>query len=270
MSSNENEAVIRLAQTVGHPVATADGRPLYAALPHDVSIHDLERFLPDPRRQRGYTELHDTSSFSRFVAGEGSSKTKLFASKERNNFAAVFNPGTHDDPDFGDHGCHLTLEFSRQWKAWSTIHRNWSGQSAFAEFLQDHLEDVVEPAAADLLMVATNLQAKTKANFKSGINLHNGAIQFEYDEQVEAKGKGVIEVPETFVIGIPVYDGGAAYKLQVRLRWRISNEKQLLFRIDIANHNKVVEDAFGVELHKIEEATGLNAFMGESNGLTIG
>lgn len=263
------ETIARLAQTVGSAVPDKEGNPLYAALPEDVRIHDLEAYLPAPRRQRGTVVLHDPASFGRFVKGQHIPGTMLFAHFNDASFTAVFNPGDPADPNFGDHRAFLRLRLSRQWKAWASMHKNWKTQHDFAEFLQDQLEDVVEPAAADLLAVAQNLQAKKNVNYKSGINLANGAIQFEYDEQVEAKGKGFIEVPEVFVIGVPVYEGGESYRIRVRLRWRITGEKQLVFRVDLAEHDRVVEDAYNTEQIAIEVATGLTAFRGEANGLIL-
>ena len=88
--------------------------------------------------------------------------------------------------------------------------------------------------------------------FSSGVRLSNGQIQFQYDEVVRgAAQKGSIEIPEQFVLGVAIHVGGPAYRIPVRLRWRLQ-EGRFSFRYEIVRPHRFIEDA----LKEIRERVG--------------
>ena len=126
-------------------------------------------------------------------------------------------------------------------------------QADFAKFIEDNLPDIAEPNGSDLLIISRSLEAKKKVDFESAVRLDNGETQFTYNEEIKGTaGKGTLEIPEIFVLGIPVFHGGDAYKLEARLRYRI-NDGQLLMWFDLLRPERLLEDAFNQVIARVKE-----------------
>ena len=66
-------------------------------------------------------------------------------------------------------------------------------------------------------------------NFRSGIRLPSGQIQFQNMESIEAKvSAGQFAIPETFELGIAPFLGVPIYKVPVRFRYRLQDGKLTL------------------------------------------
>lgn len=90
-----------------------------------------------------------------------------------------------------------------------------------------------------MLEVARDMEGKTDVSFGSAIRQSNGSVRFNYSEETKATvGAGRIEVPEQFVISIPIHIGSARVSLTARLRYRINAGKLVLWydllRADVA------------------------------------
>jgi uncharacterized protein YfdQ (DUF2303 family) len=135
-------------------------------------------------------------------------------------------------------------------------------QVDFARFLEDNLPDIVEPEGATLLEVALTFEAKKDVEFASGVRLQNGQIQFQYNEVIRgAAQKGTLEVPEQFVLGIPIHVGGPAYRIPVRFRWRL-HEGKAVFWYEIVRPHRYVEDALREIRERIGQETGIDVLAG--------
>lgn len=99
--------------------------------------------------------------------------------------------------------------------------------------------------------------------FSFGVRLANGSIQFQYDEIVRGTAqKGPMEVPEEFVLGIPIHVNGPAYRIPVRLR-RLQDGK-VQFWYEIVQPHKFIEDALREIRQKIATETGLAILAGRA------
>ena len=108
-----------------------------------------------------------------------------------------------------------------------------------------------------MLEVSRTLEAKKKVNFASGIRLANGEVQFTYEEQIQGTAaKGQIKVPETFVLGIPVFHGGPRYHVEARLRYRIADGGAMTMWYDLLRPHKIIEHAALEVWKEIETETG--------------
>jgi uncharacterized protein YfdQ (DUF2303 family) len=157
-------------------------------------------------------------------------------------------------PGWGDHRVTYTCPHTTEWRTWIGANKKPMNQVDFAQFIEDNLPDIVEGAL--LLEVSRTLEAKKKVNFASGIRLSDGQNQFTYEEQIEGTaGKGQFKVPETFALGLSVFEGGDKYAVEARLRYRI-NEGKLALWYDLTRPHKIVEDAVKGVWKSIEEGTG--------------
>lgn len=147
------------------------------------------------------------------------------------------------------------------WQAWTDIDQKPVQQLSFANFLEEHLRDVVEPAGAKVLETVASLKAKKNVEFESGVELQSGAIQFVHKETVEGQGKGEVEIPAQFELGLPIFFNGPAYKMTCLLRYRIQ-EGKLFFIVKIHQREALVRDALGEIVERIQAETGLAVHFG--------
>lgn len=234
----------------GAEVKFLDGRP-FVALPKDYNVHDLEKYLIEPTRKRGSVDLNDAASFVTYVNRYKNDQTVIFARPGKNpQFTAVFN-----EKGWADHRAGFPCPLSVEWLNWTGSDKKPMAQAAFAEFIENNLPDIVEPTAAEMLEISRSLQAKKKANFSSAIRLSNGENEFTYEEEISGTAaKGKLKVPEEFVIGVPVLEGGARYAVTCRLRYRIS-EGGLALWYEIVRPHKIMEDCVKDVTKFIQEGT---------------
>lgn len=243
------------------PEATANG--VYTVVPEGYELKSLEEFLPRPLRLEQQVELHDAESFIAYVNGfKLPGATRLFFDQEKETFAAVLDYHEVETPSWCEHQASFTAKRSPEFQTWSGQNRKAMSQVDFARFLEENLPDVVEPAGAMLLEIALTFEAKKDVEFASGVRLQNGQVQFTYNEVVRGTAqKGTIEIPDKFVLGIPIHVGGPAYRIDVRLRWRL-NDGKVTFAYELVRPHRYVEDALKEIRERIAGETGLAVLAG--------
>lgn len=233
------QAIAALTGTAAAKNATGD----YAVLPEGYGLKDLECFQDRPRRIKEALSVATARSFIKYVADFGTGYTAVFSDLRSQKFKAVLD---YHDPVSGAGWCEHTVTYSCpvdiRWKTWTAQNGKPLKQVDFARFIEDNLIDIAKPNGADILAIAKELQAKKSIDFKSGQNLNNGDIQFTYNEATTGAA-GQLAIPETFTLGIPVYEGGCKYEVIARLRYRIS-EGGLALWYDLLRPERMEEDAF--------------------------
>jgi uncharacterized protein YfdQ (DUF2303 family) len=123
---------------------------------------------------------------------------------------------------------------------------------------RSHLPNFADPTAADMLELAQTFQATTKVDFASSQRVKSGETQLNYTEQQAAAAgkKGQLAIPDTFDIGVQVYDQvGAAYKVTARFRYRITGgELRLGYRLN--RPTDVLQAAFDEVVGHVERGAG--------------
>lgn len=238
----------------------------FVVVPNGYQLHDLEKLYGDPYRAKGTTKLNDADSFIRFVKLMCLSRGPghlYFWMNPKPGFLAVFNPTDEKCPGWGDHRASYDCPMSVEWTTWKGADGKQFKQEDFAKFIEDNALDCVAPAAADMIEIARSLEAKKKVNFASAIRLANGQQEFTYEEQIQGSAsKGRLQVPDTFQIGIPVFEGGERYAVTARLRYRISDQGLLTLWYDLLRPHKIVEHALTELRLAIEAGTETKAFNG--------
>lgn len=186
-------------------------------------------------------------------------------------------------PNWGHFRAHYEFPLSRQWKIWTDQNSKLMKQAAFAQFIEDNLMDVMLGTQGDsgiehavqqlglvvadpmrLLSVSRSLKITSEESIVSAVNLASGEIEISYLDKQTASDRVTGEklvLPTAFVIAIPVFEGGAAYRLLVRLRTRKeSNAMHLGF--DIYQLARSEHDAFATECQAIAANTDLPLFYG--------
>lgn len=261
MSASAVDAIRDLA-AAATDIRDLGARPVIA-LPDHFKVHCLESFLPHPTRPRGVVTLRTTESFIDFVRAHQCAGTSLYMDDgDKPSFLAVFNDHLKDLPGWRDFRASYSLPLAREWVTWTSSHGRAMAQDTFAAFIEDNLPDVVDPPGADMLTISRTLEAKKSLEFKSAVRLADGAQELTFVEDIMGTaGKGAIKIPETFSLGIPVFNGGQAYRVTARLRYRIANGKLSLW-YELLRAHKVLEDALQSARERIETEVAMRAFVG--------
>jgi len=244
-------------------------------IPDNFNAVDLERMLDAPTRKRGTTTLNDAESFIAVVNDQSDDSTRLFSTINPPTFTAVFNHNA-DGAGWGDHRAKYDAPLSPEWKAWTGIDGKKHNQLDMAQFLESNMVDVVyiksaagepgSPDGATLLEICRTLEATKKVNFKSSVRLTDGSTQFTYDEDVAGSAvKGTMTIPEQFSIGVPVFENGEKYRLDVRFRYRIADGGHLVMWLELIRPHKVIEDAVKQLRAHIAKETGLQVLNGAAS-----
>lgn len=266
------QAAIAAGAALGEVRGIPEGarQSIFTVLPKDYEIHNLEDFLVKPLRIRQHVKLEDAGSFIAYLKEFSLPDSLLFFATESETFEAVIDYHQKGAPDgsvppeasWCDHVVTFQPRRSTEFAAWLAGNRKQMGQVEFARFLEENLPDVVEPAGAELLEIALTFEAKKDVEFASGVRLSNGQIQFTYNEVVRgAAQKGTLEVPEQFVLGIPIHQNGDAYRIPVRLRWRL-HEGKAIFWYEIVRPQRFIDDAIREMRAKIAAETNIRILTG--------
>ncbi len=170
--------------------------------------------------------------------------TTIWVRQVSGRIDVVFNDAALGIPAWRDHRAVLELTVTPEWTHWASKDARLLSQADFAEHIEDGVGEIVEPTAADMLELAQTFQAHTTATFRSGQRLSDGRVQFQYDEEVDAKAgqSGQMEIPATFKLAISPFMGEPPYAVTARLRHRQSSGKLTLgYKLD--RPHVVVDDA---------------------------
>ncbi|MCP9819835.1 DUF2303 family protein [Synechococcus sp. Cruz-9H2] len=231
--------------------------------------HRRQIGVPPLRKTGGFT-FTEAVSFAAYVTAHAIPDcTELFADREQSCVIALLNghqrrgDDPHITPGWGDHRAVLQLKLTPAWKAWSQQSGVATSQGDFAEFLEDHAIDVREPAAADLLEIATTLQATTSAEMKSAVRLENGQVQFAYIETIDAKAghSGQLKIPTRLSLALAPYEGTDPFRIDARFRYRL-NSGVVKLSVLLDRPDDVLRAAFAAVLGQISEATGFPVLLG--------
>ncbi|MGG5257483.1 DUF2303 family protein [Phycicoccus avicenniae] len=231
-----------LAFKAAEPTVVSEGLYLLSSGQTVDLRKDLERFEERPRRKRGGYTVTDATSFVAYLAKHALPQTELWANDRAGTVRAVVNApmgvvedGVEDYAGWEDHTATLALPFTKDWLEWVARDGKMLPQNEFAEFIEDHLPNFVQPSGADMLELAQTFQAKTKVDFESSQRLKSGETQLTYVEDTTASAgkKGSLAIPDTFELALQVHERGPIYRVKARFRYRISGGNLFLaYRLD--------------------------------------
>ncbi len=278
--SNRNEAdaiiaVAREAEINRAPQITKLDGGLEVLVHRDGRLESLERHATRPRRKRALVSLYEVASFIDYVNRHKEEKfTHIFgtATEKAAGFRAVmdFHGDTTAAPGlarFAEHIVEVRLMMTPEWLRWLENDKKLLTQEQFAEFIEENILDIVEPDGAELLEIAQGLQGRKDVSFKSGKNLRDGSIAFEYSEQVFVNGSAnrrddTFKVPAAIKLALVPFVGANGVEIEARLRFRIGDGGKLSFAYVLNRPFKVIESAFLLARSEIEDATGIKVALG--------
>jgi uncharacterized protein YfdQ (DUF2303 family) len=261
------------ATIVATTLAAADPTTLHEeeilafTLPDGANVHvvDPEEYALVPRRTRGTVRLFDHESLAGYTIEHNADKrARLFFDPDAPVLRVVFNgPTSGTERGWGDHVAEFAPRFTPEWKAWTAISGKLVSQAEFAEFVENQLADVHDPPAAEMLELARTFEADRRVEFRQSTVLESGQRQLTYAEVIDARAgqSGQITVPSRITLGMAVFRGGDAYRLEARLRYRIT-DGTLKIGVDLIRPDLVRDQAVADLVSDVVLATSLAAFQG--------
>lgn len=247
----------------------------------------LDEFAPRPNRRQVTVVVRSAASLVEITKRhrhEGN--TVIFASPDRQKpvVQTVFDyhPPTDnvDDAEWAQHRAKYECELSEEWKAWTGAHGKTMEQRAFAEFVEDHVTDVIVPPAddeklaeltalvgghfampADLVTLSRGLQISTDIKVREAVTLSSGEISIAYEEQHRNGAGQPLQVPNMFCIAIPVFYAGPLYRIPVRLRYT-TREGGIKWSLHLYRADRVFDHAFEEICSAVATQTGAPLFIG--------
>lgn len=261
--SNENYATtIRDLATGLSEVVETDGHP-HLVIPDSYHIEDLEKFMVYPMRTKAIVALDTLDGLIGYADKFKTNATAVFVCQLNGSVAVVIDYDETEKAHWRDHVAKFVPKHTVEWERWMRSNEQWKDQRSFAEFIEENVADITKPSGAEMLEIASTLEAKTAVEFKSGVRLDNGTnrLTFAADTVAKAGDKGTLEIPQQFELALEPFIGGDAYPLIARFRYKI-NEGKLTLRYQLVNPHKIIEAAVEEIIKKVNNGISIKPFIG--------
>lgn len=258
----------------------------------------LDEYRERPERKTGTTTLTTLEAFCAFVNRHRERESAVFcddtnekapklvalfnahsASASLETLATDPNADARGEADWQDHRALYAFPLSEEWKIWTALVPAMS-QADFAHFLEDRITDVLDPdqagdvakeyaasvkatlaTPARMLELSRGLTVHLDGRVSQELNLKSGEGKLVFTEEHKDAAGQRIDVPGAFAIGIPVFRGGVAYKIPVRLRYRVS-QGSVSWSLAVQRLDRVFEAAIAEACTLVAQATHLPVFRG--------
>lgn len=203
------------------------GIPLLV-VPKDMQTVTLDHII-DQRAERPRTltqqvEALSIDSFLDYYNRYADENSTIFADTENCTFVGVIDyHQSPSEPRWKNHTVIYKGPLTSEWNDWIEHNDTPMSQVDFALFIENHMRQFNEPTGGNMLTIARTLKTKSEVEFESGINLHDGQVQFKYIETLRGQaGGGEFSIPEEFTLGLRIFQNEAPWKISARFRYRKS------------------------------------------------
>jgi uncharacterized protein YfdQ (DUF2303 family) len=231
----------------GHVYALADG-----------TIVDLDRHAIRPWRPRGTAKPQSVEALIAYVTRHRTEETTIWVEPLNGHVVAVLNDnGAAQAEAWRDLRADLTLPTTPEWDHWLKRDGDFLDQATFAEHVEDGIDEVRDPSAADLLEVSQTMQATVTADFRSASRLHDGSIVAAWAEHVDARAgaAGDLTIPKEIVLALTPFYGEQPYAVSAKIRYRIrSGTLAIGYKLD--RPESVVRDCLNAIKQRLVESFG--------------
>lgn len=234
---------------------------------------------PDrPQRPTGSYVFHTLDSFMTFVLAQKGGSSAVFAVRGELpdhkakfghgifNALAVLNENDKDSPAWRDFRATWAPPLSESFKVWMGSNGvKFENNVAFAEFLEDHAEEIVDPAGATILELAVNFNVQGAVQFSNPVDLQNGAIALSMTKTVGQAANSKVVIPKRFVIEIPINrDDSRKHRFPAHFRFRLHDGGVTIW-YQFIRPEVVIEQAFKEAVAAINTQTGLPVMIGDGS-----
>lgn len=254
------EIIAALSTAITSP-RDINGTPI-AIVPAGYQLHRADDLRETPIRTIAHPKLHTVESFIDYVNAHGDVYSIIFCDLRTAQFSAILDYHDGSAADWCTHRATYTCPSTPEWQDWLRNSGQKMNQEAFGAFIENQLDDIADPPGADLLEIALSLQAAKSVDFLSARRLDNGETQLSYKETVDAKAgrAGQLTIPSEITLGLQVFEGGPAYQVKARFRYRIQDANLALW-YELIRPHKIHEAAVTAAVEAIQEGVELARFV---------
>lgn len=225
--------------------------------------HDLEQYLPAPRRTKATATFATVGSFLAYIHRHRSPSSVVWCDFNPQTYALGFTAiiDEHDKglPAWRGHRALFAPDFSAEWKAWKGSDTKPKEQVAFAEWIQEHDEDIHAaegyPSALQMLTMATEFASNGERVLKSAVRLQSGGVRMHYVDTDDEATVQAMTMFEKFMLGIPVFHGGTGFTMAARLKYSVRSGA-VSFRYELVRPDRVHEHAAMKLIEAVREGLG--------------
>ena len=238
----------------------------------EISVEVLERAigmldqrLPAPRAREGVQVLTELASLIEYANRYKTPSAIAWADTKACRIGVVFDehPAGPDVAAWRRFRATYTCPRSAEWMAWCQFDGQPMKQEQFADFIEARLEDLRAadgmPKPLDVLTVARNLVMRTRGTFERSVDPTTGANVLV--NKVENEPAGSTTIPRAFAIGVPVFEGGDLYQVEVRIRVAVT-EGRATFSYVMHRRPEIERAAFADIRKAVADGTGLPVLAG--------
>lgn len=231
-----------------------------------------------PSRVAGGVTVETQDSLVDYVRDFKGTGTRLFASISTSVIVAVldYHAGRTDsvadmgsvstpvdelheyvpEPDHGQHVATLRLPYSEEWTTWTGQDGKLVDQLAFARFIQENAPDIESPDAATLLELVRDLRATRTKKFTGDVNMAAARDGFTYEDRTDLRSQGELNVPDAFVVRIPVYFGGQSVAVQAQLRFDVNEDGKMALGFKMLRRESIRQATFKELVADVADRSG--------------
>lgn len=239
-ANNNIQAAIEAGRELATKPFDINGTP-FLVLPNSHTFHELDGLREHPQHIKQTVNHTTAASFIAYCQKFARENSVILIDDINNKFTAIFDYHGPDTADWGQHKAVFAPKPTVEWSNWKSFDGKALSQSEFGKFIETNLEEIIEPSGAEMLEIALSIQAKNEVKFSQAQRLDNGQMQLTYNEEINGSAgvKGQLKIPQTFKIGLRLYEGGAPYQIEARLRYRIKEGNLALWYELIRPHKTV-------------------------------
>lgn len=204
------------------------------------------------------------------------------------------NPSGDASARHCDHRGVYRFPLSDEWKAWTEISGKPLDKDDMGEFIEANAKDLLDPTPpvlqlkhateneawenrliataqqiegrfgqiGQLLAMSRQFQVYETSNLEVSSNRDTGEQSVQFLNEHRDKDGAPLKIPNLLIIAIPVFAGGAPYRMPVRFRYR-KNGGSIKFILSVYNPDKAFDAAFDEALQMSKQETALPLFMGK-------
>ena len=260
----------------------------FIVYPENMQVEPLKKYVDaerlEPETLRGSTILHDCESFCGFINRYKTENSAVFYDKTEQKVTCIFDCATKEKASFERHTASYQFPFSKELVEWKNHNGETMSQVDFAFFIERNVLDLADAPAPDKesdslkeirarvggfyagtskmveLSKGIAIRNDERATVKFDTNTGEATLDFS-SEHTDAAGNK-IKVPNMFLIVIPILNGGKAYQLPCRLRYRLYNGT-VKWWYEVINLDQAIDKAIDEDLEAIKKETALPIFAGE-------
>lgn len=255
-----------------------EGKPI-VVVPRDFKLEALPWADAKPNKVAEVVRFHGLESFSRYVSdwkdAAGNGATVIFSGTgARRALVAVLDyhrkaADASPIPSFNRHVAVYAPRFSPRLETWRAANKKPLSQWEFAQFIENNLRDIREPAGATLLGIINEWSVEGVVKFSKVQRLQDGTVSVSFANEQTATARQM-PVPTVFSLCLPVFANEAPVIVLARLRYRLGSSGELKFWFDIDELEEAAEAAWDSILAKAKTGTGIAPLLGIPDSVHVG